>query len=135
VGHVAMTLDDGTYISSWPASNSPSAIGSYPIRTPDLAQDNKDEQTIALNLHINGLDEAAIKKWWQNYLKNKTWQALTRNCGEAVITGLRVGGLDAKYPIPPTTKNAWDNINDAVRERDMPPVKSSSDPIYYYYGT
>lgn len=111
-GHVAVTLDDGTYISHWPASNA-----GYPYIFPtDAREPNKyydilgEGGRLPQDIPINGLDETAIKKWWDNYDKDFS---IWNNCSDVVSDALREGGMK----IPWHFIHHPDQVNDDVQKK------------------
>ena len=112
-GHAAMQVDN-TYMSWWPAlpGQVPSKIHSNiyhstPFRNRTYRADVEDEEQAADHtIVIRGLDEGAIKTWWQSFGLTRdgmvfqgplqSWHTLKRNCSTVVATGLRRGGGD-KY--------------------------------------
>lgn len=112
-GHAAMQVDQ-TYISWWPErpGQVPSKISdkvyaSHPYRNRSHADDIAAEAQVPDHiLRIEGLDEKAIKDWWQSFGLTRdgvlyqgplqSWDTLKRNCSDVVATGLKKGGGD-KY--------------------------------------
>jgi len=110
-GHASMQVDQ-TYISWWPEKPGqvPSGIhrdvyASHPIRNRSYSADVSAEgQSPDHFIRIEGLDEKAIKDWWQSFGLSRdgmlyqgplqSWDTLQRNCSNVVATGLRVGGGD-----------------------------------------
>ena len=45
-----------------------------------------------VDVYINSLEEAAIKKWWNEFQKNKTWDSYHRNCSSVAMDALMAGG-------------------------------------------
>ena len=113
-GH-ASVLVDRTYMSWWPeGSNRRSSklhrniytAGPFRARTyeDDVAgEDNKDPD---YQIVLNGLDEDAMKTWWQSfgltrdgvlyYGPLQPWETLTLNCSTVASRALYMGGGD-KY--------------------------------------
>jgi len=112
-GHASMQIDQ-TYISWWPEQPGqvPSGIhqniyASHPIRNRSYVADVEAEgQPPDQVIRIAGLDEKAIKDWWQSFGLSRegvqyhgplqSWDTLQRNCSNVVALGLRIGGGD-KY--------------------------------------
>lgn len=110
-GHASMQVDL-TYISWWPEQPGqvPSGIhrniyASHPFRNRSYIADVTAEgQPPDHVICIDGLDEDAIKDWWQSLGLNRegisyhgplqSWDTLQRNCSNVVATGLRIGGGD-----------------------------------------
>ena len=131
-GHTALRLQDGTYISYWPTcyfGKDPQPFKHCPARSSnydaDVAgEENRTPQTIL----ITGLDEQAIKQWW-NDGKGHGDFSLWNNCSDIVSDALRVGGL----PIGPTTvystpEYVRGEIERLLHERQYPPPVPSSLP-------
>ena len=103
-GHVAILLDDGTYISWWPGApddpNNPNTVyedgglhWARNARLPGYADDVAGEgHGPDEDIYINSLDEEAMKKWWNEFQKNKTWDSYHRNCSNAAMQALQAGG-------------------------------------------
>src|SRR5579864_4186396 len=104
-GHTAVQLDDGTYISFWPADGAPkNPFSNVPSTTHTQALDieaegKKPDEVV----QINGLDELAIAKWWTEF-KNKMvsgkkpYQGRRRNCSTVAALALMVGGATQSTP-------------------------------------
>jgi hypothetical protein len=47
-------------------------------------------------IHIDGLDEEAIAKWWEEFKKNpeNLWKTFSQNCSTVTIMALIAGGAD-----------------------------------------
>jgi len=101
-GHASLSLSNGTYISWWPspAGRDPKISSSLsdiytadPIIGRKFENDVRDEQQNPDQIiYINGLDEAAIEKWWNDFRKNNKWKTLSTNCSFVAAQGLKVGG-------------------------------------------
>jgi hypothetical protein len=112
-GHASMQLDQ-TYISWWPENPGqvpskihPHVYASHPFRDRKYEEDvSAESQPPDHIIRIDGLDERAIKDWWQSFGLTRdgilyqgpllSWDTLKRNCSNVVATALRVGGGD-KY--------------------------------------
>jgi hypothetical protein len=87
-----------------------------PRRTLD--KDKSDEGNRApIDIVVKGLDEAAIKKWWEKYKndpKNK-WETTNANCSSITVLALQAGG--AKIGPPPSLLY-WspDQLKDALEK-------------------
>jgi hypothetical protein len=110
-GHASMQVDQ-TYISWWPerpgqvpSKVHPNIYDSHPIRNRTFSGDVAAErQPPDHTIRIGGLDETAIKDWWQSFGLTRdgvlyqgplqSWATLSRNCSTVVATGLRHGGGD-----------------------------------------
>ena len=108
-GHAAMRVGQ-TYISWWPSNPGqvqsklhPQIYESYPIRNRTYFDDVRDEgQRENHCISINGLDENAIKDWWQSFGLTRdgvefagplqSWSTLDRNCSTVVANALKIGG-------------------------------------------
>ena len=99
-----MMLDDGTYISWWPnctwgGCGSPfSNVPAYQQRTPqdDIAGEGAMPNEA---INIEGLNEAAIEAWWNQYRKDDpNWKTVGRNCSSTVANGLKAGGAPFTGP-------------------------------------
>lgn len=95
-----MKLDDGTYISWWPGAINDNGwitwkqfycADALPNRT--FSQDVFDEgESPDHKIKIEGLDERAIKEWWETFKKDGNWCTGNRNCSSTVAHGLWAGG-------------------------------------------
>lgn len=73
-GHLSIQLEDGTYISFWPGEE-PSGIAfgkKFQATTHETyGQDAEAEGGDADDTYqVDGLDEAAIKEWWEKEKQN-----------------------------------------------------------------
>jgi hypothetical protein len=107
-GHASLELDR-TYVSWWPENPGqvptkiPNVYASHPFRNRNFASDVDDEgQRPDHSVRINGLDENAIKDWWQGMGLVRDgqefagpllpWKTLDQNCSTVVARALTVGG-------------------------------------------
>lgn len=107
-GHASLELDQ-TYISWWPENPGqiptkiPNVYASHPFRNRSFASDVHAEGRLPdHSIRINGLDENAIKDWWQGMGLVRDgqlfagpllpWKTLNQNCSTVVATALTVGG-------------------------------------------
>ncbi|MGU7843781.1 hypothetical protein ACV22V_30490 [Burkholderia sp. AW33-5] len=109
-GHASMEVGS-TYISWWPRPEGtktglrllPQIYAAHPWRDQRFEDDKEYEgrgpdQTV----NLNGLNERAIKDWWQSFglMRDRVayegpmqaWQTLKMNCSTVVATGLTKGG-------------------------------------------
>jgi hypothetical protein len=112
-GHASMQVGHN-YISWWPqhpgqvpSKLHPNIYQSHPFRDRTFADDVEGEKGRQPDhtIRIDGLDEEAIKDWWQSFGLSRdgvpfqgplqSWSTLDRNCSTVVATGLRIGGGDA----------------------------------------
>lgn len=119
-GHAALVLDDGTNISWWPGQDRDYTFGtdkipiySAPAIPNQTVQDAADLEERAADevIHIDGLNEAAIKAWWENFRNNPNnkWSTFGRNCSTVVYDALRAGGGPLEFhPIIWTPANVLD---------------------------
>ena len=96
VGHTALTLDDGTHISWWTQGKlegkkrkkNPRDIGSI---AEDIRLEGRQPDK---TFKITGLNEKAIKKWWEDFLDaDNKYNLATMNCCHVVTIALRMGGF------------------------------------------
>jgi RHS repeat-associated protein len=122
-GHTSITLEDGTYISWWPA---PSGRGVPGKKIDSLRDDSlSEERPPDASVKVCDLDEAAIKKWWVNYSGNFTW---SNNCADIVREALRQGGMNV--PAFPLISTPGDILN-AVSPPPYTVVQVPSGPSIY----
>lgn len=112
-GHASVQVDQ-TYMSWWPSMPGqvpskvhPNVYESHPFRNRTYDEDVRDEgQQPDHVIHINGLDENAMKDWWQSFGLTRdgvqyqgplqSWATLKRNCSTVAAVALKQGGGD-KY--------------------------------------
>ena len=108
-GHASLMLNDGTYISWWPGEprdgKMPNGkipdLYSAPALPPDLARDQELEGTTPTIIHLDNLDEDAIKKWWNKFRQKNKWKTLSQNCSTTVARALDAGGGRRRAPFAP----------------------------------
>jgi RHS repeat-associated protein len=101
-GHTSIQLDDNTYISWWPQGDPPigspewfARLSGVPGRAQKtLEKDNGEEGAQPRAIIITGLNEAAIKQWWETFKKNPSaqYEILFQQCCTIVAQALQVGG-------------------------------------------
>jgi RHS repeat-associated protein len=96
-GHISLQLDDGTYISYWPGTHIGKkdvgkCVKPFPNRTY-IDDYYGEHRTDSLMFYIPGLNEEAIKKWWNNGKGHGDWCS-GNNCADIVEDALREGGFD-----------------------------------------
>jgi hypothetical protein len=114
-GHASVSVYGGTpegayYISWWPKctpdGSDPGKKAEYfgtcePWRSRKLSQDIESEfgKSPDKQITLAGLDETAMKKFWDELLKTPAakWSATTTNCAAAVAAALRAGGSDQYF--------------------------------------
>jgi hypothetical protein len=111
VGHAAMELSDGTYISWWPAgvkdestlAGKAETFSANHVVNRTFAQDvvaegdptgqppttSKDPD---YRIKVFGLNEQAMKAWWANQQETENYRVLTQNCSTVVAGALIAGG-------------------------------------------
>jgi hypothetical protein len=72
-----------------------------PALPPNLARDQGEEQTTPTIIHLDNLDEAAIKTWWNRFRQNHKWKTLGQNCSTTVADALNAGGARNRAPSAP----------------------------------
>ena len=92
VGHAALSLDDGTYISEWPTNASEIFFGEP--RDPSLFIDALDEEAMPYVINVPGLNEQAVKEWWETEKDNAVYNAFFSNCADTVHDAIEIGGRD-----------------------------------------
>ncbi len=98
VGHVSVKIGVGqakgleTYVSWWPGKRH-DADGNRPVVPHSYEEDVKAEKSVpAGTVSISGLDEAAMKRAWEQMLAKKpNYSLLRKNCAWTVKTLLDVG--------------------------------------------
>jgi hypothetical protein len=117
VGHAAMSLDDGTYMSWWPseAVSPDTDFSSVSFRVHSLEDDLRAEGAKpSLEEKIGGLHEDVIRSWWvrvaekgfaipftlENNPASNFFSLWRTNCSNIVALALRLGGGDKIVPIP-----------------------------------
>lgn len=113
-GHASVQVGT-TYMSWWPEQPGqvpskvhPNIYASSPFRNRTLADDEAGEgdRKADETIYIEGLDEAAMKDWWQSFGLTRdgvefagplqSWSTLDRNCSTVAAIALKAGGGD-KY--------------------------------------
>ena len=133
-GHVALRLQDGTYISYWPScffGKDAPPWKHCPPRPADYDRDFDDEYPRKPEIIvITGLDENAMKRWWNNGKAHGDFRD-GNNCSDIVIQALRVGGLPVRnvtgpyFTTPAYVKNEIERV---LHDRQYPPPVPSSVP-------
>jgi RHS repeat-associated protein len=129
-GHAALMLNDGTYISWWPGEPRDGKIPdiySAPALPPDLARDQEEEGTNPIIIHLDNLDEDAIKKWWSKFRTDNRWKTLSQNCSTTVAEALDAGGGRKRAPVA-SHHFVWTpaDIEDYARQ-----IKAAGNGQYY----
>lgn len=91
VGHIALALSDGTYISFWPPS-------------PTLLKKSGRSQSYEEDVRVEGrpaddelllpddlVNQHAIRTWWKRY--SVAYNLVTNNCADVVLQALKVGNI------------------------------------------
>ncbi|MDM5182320.1 hypothetical protein PO883_34735, partial [Massilia sp. DJPM01] len=137
VGHASMVLDNGVHISFWPEKgekwgDSPS-YGMPNVRADAIAEGGMPDGVV----RVEGLDEAAIERWWAKYLKDHpNWNLKGPNCASTVAEALTVGGGQAAatnggyfpYNVIWSPKNAYDYATAIGKGLGKPPTNVSLFP-------
>jgi RHS repeat-associated protein len=124
-GHVALLLDDGTYISYWPSCPfggvDKQPLKHCPSRDSDYEKDRADEGRDPLLIQIDGLNEGAIKDWW-NKGKGHGDFSLWNNCSDTVGTALKVGGMPYRAQrVYTTPDDIRSQVEQYMHDRSYPP--------------
>jgi hypothetical protein len=117
VGHAALALSDGTYISWWPDQSVSPDSGfqspSFLVHTFD--DDCKAEGSLPdVSANVRDLEEGSIRSWWvriaetgfaipytfENNPKTNRFDLWQTNCSNIVAIALRLGGCDKILPLP-----------------------------------
>ena len=103
VGHASMLLSDGTYISWWPRSGTiktiPFVEQSWEGEGVAVADYNGDYEgegfTHANSFRIWGIDNTAVKAWWNGFknVKGQKWNVASQNCSTIVYKAIFAGGV------------------------------------------
>jgi hypothetical protein len=92
LGHLSLTLSNGTHISFWPKKRK-KIIGKRNL-TRTLADDIIMEKRIPdgyEKISINLLKEDQIVTWWQRYKQNTEYNLVKHNCAITVMEALEAG--------------------------------------------
>ena len=97
-----MTLENRTHISWWPKTvygRDGQPLGGVPFKPSpgevltlehDIKSEGRSPDRI---IKVDGLDEVAIQKWWDNFgQNNKEWEFFGQNCAKTIADGLTAGG-------------------------------------------
>lgn len=91
-----MRLEDGTYISWWPRGNDADLFNTVEASTvPNLTTDIMNEgRRPDRSINISGLDEAAIRRWWDAFKRNRKnkYTFLGQNCSATAAGAIDAGG-------------------------------------------
>ena len=98
-GHSAMQLEDKnkTYVSWWPSVEVTSITTVPGVASTSYKDDYKSEgNTDAKYVKINGLDEEAMAKWYNEFStqKGQTWGTIGQNCAWTTAHTLMAGMTD-----------------------------------------
>ena len=101
VGHVSMTLPDGTYISWFPEQR---RLVSPVVRHRTMGDDIAAEGMNPIDFKIENVDTKEVKAWWEQFSNTHNyWMAQGPNCTTVVGDALRAGGIQEV----PSSKQAW----------------------------
>jgi hypothetical protein len=67
-------------------------------------------------IHIHGLNEPAIHRWWRKFKRNRAnvWDTFRQNCSTTVYDALVAGGAPPWPVLTPWTPGGIDNYARAV---------------------
>jgi RHS repeat-associated protein len=124
-GHASIQLNDGTYISWWPVPGGHdllmSSLTDHYWESDAIADEsftddvNNEGHYPNEKIHLDGLDEDAIRKWWDAYKKSHRFNSAFQNCSTTVFDALSAGGSQdvlPGYPYPTTGIWSPENIRD-----------------------
>jgi len=115
VGHAALALRDGTYISWWPSESVDSNFRSRSFGVQTLEQDLRAEGMLpSVEQEIDGLHEDVIRSWWvrvaergfaipytfEHNLKTSHFDLWQTNCSNIIAIALRLGGCERILALP-----------------------------------
>jgi hypothetical protein len=66
-------------------------------------RDQHEEGHAPIVIHLDNLDEGAIRDWWNSFQRTHKYDSLRQNCSTTVIDALRAGGANKhvrNYPDP-----------------------------------
>jgi len=119
-GHAALMLDDNTYISWWPQpTDREYPLGSWldsyfevdAIAGNTFDHDNSSREgegrRPTTTIHLDTLDEDAIRDWWAKFSKSHKYNSVSQNCSTTVMDALRAGG-SGKHLIGYPSPLIWD---------------------------
>ncbi|KAH3738755.1 hypothetical protein DPMN_045398 [Dreissena polymorpha] len=95
-GHVALELDDGTYISWWPGSRMKDPFhafkGTFAKCYPSLDAEVEEQKCEPETYWLLYLDENKIKSWFSGHLEGSCrWDIIFRSCAVVVHKALSEG--------------------------------------------
>jgi len=121
-----LRLDDNTYVTWYPVDyNHDFPLGNGIFRhyfsadaRPDHSlgddSDLEGHQPNAV-IHIDGLNEDAIRKWWDKFKTSHRWNSAFQNCSTTVAEALMAGGTEDRMPgYPAHTIWSPENVVDYV---------------------
>jgi RHS repeat-associated protein len=130
-GHLALLLDDGTYISYWPTcffGRDPQPLKHCPARESDYEKDKAEEGRDPLFIQIDGLNEQAMKDWWNNGKGHGDFR-LRNNCSDIVSQALTVGGMPyRKQSLYTTPDDVKLQVEQYMHDRAYPPAVPQPPP-------
>jgi hypothetical protein len=87
----------------------------------DYDRDREEEGIDPVIIQVDGLDEAAIKKWWNEGNGHGDWGDLN-NCSDIVGEALRKGGLPVRRSTTFTTpEDIKSEVDRTLYDRQYPP--------------
>jgi len=115
VGHAAIQLEDGTYISWWPDTNVDEDFRSPGFSANSYQDDVRSEGSApGFEQQIEGLEEGVMRSWWtrvsltgfaipftfDNNPKTPNFDLRNTNCSSIVSIALHLGNADKILPFP-----------------------------------
>ena len=124
VGHVSIKLDDGTYVSFWPSEGINKKIEFFIPQegtfNPDYLTDVQSEGGNPPEIFkIDGLDEQAMKSWFDESKNSPPKYCMPYVCHDAVSEMLKVGGLAIK----PSGFKFWQKFVNSFKKKLKKSIK------------
>jgi hypothetical protein len=104
VGHLSLSLSDGTYISHWPGGGTSGLIknsGKSESLERDIEMEKRSYDK-KLQIPTELIDETSIKNWWE--MCNLKYHLLTSNCSQVILLALVAGKMFKYLPRDHTPK-------------------------------
>ncbi len=159
-GHASMRVGD-TYISWWPTPDGrtpksslfPSVYSAPAFARRTLEDDLRDEGgRLPHVIHIEGLDETAIRNWWRETNPQahdrsgplNEWTTLSQNCSTIVARAITVGGGAQRIRYFQSMAYVWtpnevrkyaeavaacNHLYTAISPQEVPQVRAAASPV------
>lgn len=104
VGHLSLGLDDGTYISHWPADKSKqmsgkkNGMGHHTLEEDVEAEGGEPSEIVKVPAEM--INIVKIKEWWNSMMEEGTnYHLVGDNCAQMVLTALKEGDMNLTWSL------------------------------------